>query len=463
MFPKLNYDSDDTARINRGIDFIASLGGGELQLTPGLYNVSTSTAQTRNAIIFRSNVSIRGIGEVKIKLAPNNLTNYGIIHIQNCNNVYAKNLRIIGDSLEHLGTSGTHGMGFNIIESSNVLLDGVQTENCWGDGLYLGTRTLQTITNNKNIVVKNSYFKGRRNAASLISLENGLFDNCTFSEANGALPMAGVDIEPNDTKQTVEKVTFRNCTFQDNANIGFIIVNVKKNVKDINLLDCHFENNPAFSFSGEESSVENVALRRCRIKNSILSNRDKNDGSPSSAIKGASNVTIEGNTFINSGKITIQKNTITNEVPRNINICNNTFIDSVGVEVRSGTNIKISDNFIDNFTNFGIFINRIDDLVTKNIVINKNVISGSKGGSTIATGIRIDAGDEVIVKDNICRKDENNLMIRGISIEAKAGQVTLSGNDCKDGGSIWGIKNVPSSTYMYQNRMKDGTWSNNAN
>ncbi|WCM14556.1 right-handed parallel beta-helix repeat-containing protein [Priestia filamentosa] len=462
-FPIQPLETDDTARINRAINYIDSLGGGELILTSGLYNVSTPTIDKQNAVVLKSNISIRGTGEVILKLAPNNLTNYAIIHIQNCNNVSVKNIKVIGESDEHLGTSGRWGMGFNIKESTNIILDNVEAENCWGDGLYLGTITFKPVINNQNIIIKNSRFKGRRNATSFISLINGLIDNCTFSDASGTFPMAGMDIEPNDEAQIVEYVTIRNCEFRNNKSVGFTTARVRNNVRNIKIIDTKFIDNAGFSFSGEKSNVKNLELRGCTFINSILSRGNKNDGSPASTIKGAENVTIEGNTFINSGKITIQKNPVTGEISKNIIVSKNKFIDSVGLEIRSGKNIKVASNIIEDFTNFGIFVNKIDAIDTKEIMIHNNQIYGSKGGSAIACGIRLDAGDELIVKDNICRKDDANLMIRGIAVESATGQVTLAGNDCKDGGASFGIKNNGTLVHLYQNRMKDGTWSNTAN
>ena len=100
-------------------------------LSHGIYNVSTPTTEALNAIKLKSNVSIRGLGDVTLKLTPNNLSKYAIVHIESCDNVKIENINIVGDKSFHLGTSGTWGMGLNIIESTNVQIDNVTAEECW--------------------------------------------------------------------------------------------------------------------------------------------------------------------------------------------------------------------------------------------------------------------------------------------------------------------------------------------
>ena len=309
--------------------------------------------------------------------------------------------------------------------------------------------------------MKNSHFKGRRNAVSIISLKNGLFDNCVFSDTTEKDPRAGIDVEPNSASQIVSDITIRNCTFRDN-HLGFITANANGNIKNIKILDSLFKNNSTgFNFNGATTYVENMEVSGCTFEDvQLLGN--KNNGSAQSGVAKAYNVRIENNTFINCGKITISSSS-DDLISSNIIVSKNKFIKSAGLEIRSGRDIKISENIIEDFTNFGIFVNKIDAKVTENIMINNNQIKGSEGGSSVAAGIRLDAGDEIIVKDNFCRKGVGDLMKRGIAIESATGQVTLAGNDCKDGGASYGILNSGTLVHLYQNRMKDGTWSDVAN
>jgi len=171
---------------------------------------------------------------------------------------------------------------------------------------------------------------------------------------------------------------------------------------------------------------------------------------------------LDGNTFKNCGKFTI-RTSANGVLSKRIKIYKSELIDSAGIEVRSGDGIKIKDAEISNFTNFGFFINKIDAVQTQNIFIDSIEINGSVGGSSIASGVRIDAGDDVLVQNVTCRKDATDLMKRGIYVASTAGYVKLINNDCKNGGADNGILNNVVGTYLRNNRMKDGTFTDTPN
>ncbi|WP_425203579.1 hypothetical protein [Priestia megaterium] len=459
-FPRAFSETDDTARIKRALSYIETLGGGTLIFPSGSYSV-TATSTNQNAISLKSNCSLEGKGNVVIQLNANNLTNYSIIDIRSVNNTSVRNIKIIGDRDTHIGTTGEWGMGVNIIESSNVILDKVISEKCWGDGLYLGCLTFTPSVHNTNIKITNCEFQGRRNAVSVIDLQKGVFDKCIFRDTSGVLPKAGVDFEPNSASQLIEDVRFINCEFKDNTN-ALVSANVNGNVKNIRVIDCDFKNGEThMSLGGTTSPIYDIKVRGCTFENFMIGG-NKNNAEPAGGLRGAENVLMDGNIFKNCGKFTIR--TSNNGIlSKRIKIFRSELTDSVGFEVRSGDSIKIKDAEINNFTNFGVFINKIDTVQTQNIFIDSIEINGSAGGSSIASGVRIDAGDDVSVQNVTCRKDSGDLMKRGIYVAAASGYVKLINNDCKNGGADNGIINSAAGTYLRNNRMKDGTFTDTPN
>lgn len=455
-FPIQIPESDDTERIKRALVYIESLGGGTLIFPSGNYFVAVSAA-SQNAISLKSNCSIEGKGNVVIQLKANNLTNYAIVDIKSSNNVSIKNIKVVGDKDTHIGTTGEWGMGVNIIESSNVILDKVIVEKTWGDGLYIGCLTTTPIAHNTNIKVTNSEFQGRRNGLSIIDLTDGIFNNCVFRDTNGTLPKAGVDFEPNSVNQLINNVRFKDCTFRDNTN-ALMTANVNGNVKNIRLIDCDFKNGEThISLGGTTSPLYDVKVKGCTFENFMVAG-NKNNAEPAGGIRGVENVMFDGNVFKNCGKFTIRTSS-GGVLSKRVKIYRTELTDSVGFEIRSGDSIKIKDAEINNFTNFGVFINKIDAVQTQNVFVESLEINGSVGGSSIASGIRVDAGDDISIQNVTCRKDSGDLMKRGIYVASAAGYVKLINNDCKNGGADNGIINNATGTYLRNNRMKDGTFT----
>jgi hypothetical protein len=143
-----------------------------------------------------------------------------------------------------LPESSSHGLIFQ--SCSDVSIDNVAVHHFAGDGLYIresrtrgpgGTRIASRRFN-----VRNSRFLcNARQALSVIQLREALFDNCDFSWTGyvddegtkgpyGAhSPAAGVDIEPNQTRNTAEPVdtltgaiAFRRCRMAGNYGAAFL-------------------------------------------------------------------------------------------------------------------------------------------------------------------------------------------------------------------------------------------------
>lgn len=123
-----------------------------------------------------------------------------------------------------------------------------------------------------------------------------------------------------------------------------------------------------------------------------------------------------------------------------------------GIYVNGAEYCKLDDNFIYSNTNTGIFMS----LVSSSIVsINRCIGNGGSGNSGIYISSTATSNN---LQGNICRKGTGTY-IQGYGIMNSGKYTVISGNDCYDGGSSYGIYEGGTNTSMGSNRVKDGTWS----
>lgn len=187
----------------------------------------------------------------KLVMIPNDKEFYSVIKVINCKNVIIKNSHIIGDKNIHLGTKGEWGMGILIQGSYNIKITNANIVDCWGDGIYIGG---DEETKNEYINIENSKISNcRRNGISITHGSNINIKNLYIANIKGTPPMAGIDIEPNNTKASIDKILLENITTKDNENFGLLIVlgqlmdSISRKV-EINI-DKHTDYNSKVAFS----------------------------------------------------------------------------------------------------------------------------------------------------------------------------------------------------------------------
>jgi parallel beta-helix repeat protein len=209
--------ADDTAAIQLAVDAVAGTGG-TVRIPAGTYMVDAETK-----IRLGSDMTIRLEANATLKAIPNSATGYAILLASGVSNV-----NVIGGTLE--GERGSHtvidpnnpgeaGTGLQIVGSTNIVVDGVQAKESWGDGFYVG-ETSENITLCGVVSDHN-----RRQGMSITSVDgmvvrDSTFRNTTIYVDEGATWCgAGIDIEPNQG-ETVNDVRFTGCTFATNAGAG---------------------------------------------------------------------------------------------------------------------------------------------------------------------------------------------------------------------------------------------------
>jgi parallel beta-helix repeat protein len=208
---KGNGVTDDTAAIQAAINQVAGTGG-TVSIPAGTYMINAL-----KSLNLQSNMTLSLAANAVLQAIPNSADSYAIIEAYNVSNVNIIGGTLQGDRNQHDSSSHVQwadwGMGVNVMQSSNVVIERVTSQSMWGDGFYIGgdsapssNITLCTDTANNN----------RRNNTSVTYANGVLVQNSIFEKANGIEPQEGLYIEPN-SGETVNNVKVLNNTFLNNA------------------------------------------------------------------------------------------------------------------------------------------------------------------------------------------------------------------------------------------------------
>jgi len=206
--------TDDTAAIQRAIDFASNGSDGTIIVPDGTFLINADTS-----IKMKSNTHLRLSNNATLKAKANKNQNYGVITINGVHNASVAGGKIIGDRLIHTGTSGEWGMGIKILGSSNIYIATIAISNCWGDGIYVsqgsGILYSQYVTI-ENVKLDNN----RRQGISVISAKDLIIKDSTASNTNGTAPQYGLDLEPNSTIEFLQNILIDNFHTENNAGFG---------------------------------------------------------------------------------------------------------------------------------------------------------------------------------------------------------------------------------------------------
>ncbi|MDQ0064417.1 hypothetical protein [Chryseobacterium lathyri] len=206
---------DYTAYIQKAIDANKKVMMPDFPLmTSGIF------AQSNSQIYFQKNSSLI--------LKPTANVRYQIISLHGVENVKIYNPTLIGDRDKHLDSKGEWGFGIDIRGSRNIDIFNVNISDCWGDGIVL-VKTMRNIrkgiTKEKLLETEKINIIGgiinniRRNGITIAGGKDVFIKNLLIANVNGTNPMAGIDIEPDDSSNDLENINIDNVKI-NNANVG---------------------------------------------------------------------------------------------------------------------------------------------------------------------------------------------------------------------------------------------------
>ncbi|WP_288883514.1 right-handed parallel beta-helix repeat-containing protein [Pedobacter panaciterrae] len=228
-----------------------------------------------NGLNVRDNQTMNFLKNSKLIMRPNSNEKYGLLNLVHVSNVTINNPNLEGDRARHKGTKGEWGMGINILSSSKVSVHNPRISNFWGDGIYIGEipyadRKKYNLDDysSKDIAISGGVINNnRRNGISIVSVKGLLVENTLIQNTKGALPMAGIDIEPNNNEQFLEDILIKGVTTKNNAEIGIKYVSSrfvgKRNKRvAITIEDCKDQGSKTGLFLGGLKSSYSSDIRK---------------------------------------------------------------------------------------------------------------------------------------------------------------------------------------------------------
>lgn len=205
---------EDTAAIQKAIDSVNIKGGGTVYVPDGIYLINpVSTIKLKN------NITLNLSEKATLKAMPTTSDTYAVIKISSVRNVKIIGGNIIGERDEHLGTGGEWGHGIRITGSNDIYISNIKISDCWGDGIYIGSNSLQNYSSRVTIE-KFKINRARRNGISLISGKHVTIRDGEVSNTIGTKPQCGIDLEPNKTDEYLQDIIFENILSSYNVWYG---------------------------------------------------------------------------------------------------------------------------------------------------------------------------------------------------------------------------------------------------
>ena len=224
------------------------------------------------SVQFKSNLSLKVDDGVVFKSEPVSQGGYRVFNLKNVNNVNVSGrFKIIGDRDEHTGTTGEWGMGVEMRGARNAYFEYLEANNCWGDGVYIGSTPEQNYC--ENITIGELYAdNNRRQGISVVSVKGLKIGYGLLTNTNGTAPEAGIDLEPNNATEFLQGI---DLTLETSGNaqhgVFFFFGNYigSENYVDVNIKLLHSHKDYyGISFSGGGNISGEINIEKCFIEES---------------------------------------------------------------------------------------------------------------------------------------------------------------------------------------------------
>ncbi len=175
-------------------------------------------------------------------------THYMVLALIGVENVSLYDADIEGDFSRHLGEAGQWGYGVDIRGSRNIKIINLHVQNCWGDGIVISSNPNKftngvSLFDTKNVLIDNAIVDyNRRNGITIAGGENIVIRNSLISNTFGTQPKAAIDIEPDNGKPKLERISLTNLKFFNNASGLNFYLNSYANKNTNNRLDLTIKN-----------------------------------------------------------------------------------------------------------------------------------------------------------------------------------------------------------------------------
>lgn len=245
-----------------------------------------------------------------LKAKTNDLEFYQVIDILNVENVVVKNGKIIGDRDTHTGETGEWGYGIRVDQGSkNIIITDMHIEKCWGDGGVIRGQS-------KEVIFNNCFIKScRRQGITVSDCSDVIITNCLIQDTDGTLPMAAIDVEPNEGG-VARNILIKGNIFKNNKGAGLHAYG-GDNTRVVNLV---VTDNVVTDSIDCDNGFSLASVVNCTLTNNVVQNSKL---LRAFIITGCASCNVSHNTIklttgekmiyaINSSKCTFNNNTIDN-------------------------------------------------------------------------------------------------------------------------------------------------------
>ncbi len=257
--------TDDTDAIQAALTDFRTMGGTLTFTSNKTYIISSGLILHYYLESLDYLVTTTGPEKATIKIQdglPITYGNWGI-RINNSPNVTLKNLKIDGNRATRNPTIETPGVYSIIVNgpSNGTRLIDLELINSVMDNVYIVTyddEEIMTDFEMHNCILKNAF----RNNMSVISGANFNIIGCEFINANGTLPMAGIDFEPDPASPPYSNMTIEGCLFKDNLNYGLMLTHIVDNTGTSTIKNNLFDNNGLLIASKDNNIHHNIFVNQ---------------------------------------------------------------------------------------------------------------------------------------------------------------------------------------------------------
>jgi hypothetical protein len=134
--------------------------------------------------------------------------------------------------------------------AARARIAGLRIKSAGGDGIYVGVQhCLDVHVPCEDLTIQDiEILDSHRQGVSVISAKRLLIEDSLISGSSGAMPMSGIDFEPNSDDPGFEDCVVRACRIKNNAGAGIFCVLTRLGVDDwpvsIRVQDCTVDNLP---------------------------------------------------------------------------------------------------------------------------------------------------------------------------------------------------------------------------
>jgi hypothetical protein len=186
-------------------------GGATLHIAAGDYVTGQVVIPKNTILLLDRGVIIRDSG----KLGPNDR-----LVVIAAGNVYirARGAKLVSNRGSYQGGEQRHGVF--IYGASNVVIDGLESDNNSGDGFYIGGPPGKPA---ENITLENCVASGnRRQGLSIASGRDVQVVDCKFENTIGTPPAYGIDLEPNSPDDWLYNIKIIRARTKNNQGGGIL-------------------------------------------------------------------------------------------------------------------------------------------------------------------------------------------------------------------------------------------------